>query len=624
MLGTFRKRRAGVLLYALLAALVVGLAGFGIGAGRTISSDKVARVGDVSVTSQDFVRAMQQELRALQQQTGRTLSMAEARQYGVDRMVLSRLVNDAAVDGEAARLGLSTGDETVRKQVLDTPAFKGSDGTFSREAYTASLERAGLRPPEFERLLRQEATRDLLARSVQSAAGMPETAATTVLGFLGEKRAFDWLALDATLLPEPIPAPTDADLQAEHDAHAADRYTRPETREVAYASITPDALAAGIEIPDDELRAAYDADPTRYQTPEKRAIDRIGFATDAEAADAKAKIDAGTTDFDKVAAERGMAPADIDQGTVAADALPATARDAVFGLAEPGIVGPVETPLGPALYRVNAIMAGHTTSFEDARADLARSRARDQAQKQILDETARIQDLIAGGATLEEIASETVMELGSVALNSETTGGIADDAAFRQTALAAPTGEETDLIELAGGGIASLRVDRIDPPAVIPLAEVRDRVAADWTANRTADALEKLATDMIAEVKAGATTFAGIAQRLDRPIRAAGPINRGETADGAPAALVADVFAAEKGTPVARRDGDRVILADVTAITPFDPASGDNRQILDSLAAQYRDQARGDVFALYTAALREAAGVTVNQPLLESTLERFP
>lgn len=624
MLGTFRKRRAGVLLYALLAALVVGLAGFGIGAGRTISSDKVARVGDVSVTSQDFVRAMQQELRALQQQTGRTLSMAEARQYGVDRMVLSRLVNDAAVDGEAARLGLSTGDETVRKQVLDTPAFKGSDGAFSREAYTASLERAGLRPPEFERLLRQEATRDLLARSVQSAAGMPETAAATVLGFLGEKRAFDWLALDATLLPEPIPAPTDADLQAEHDAHAADRYTRPETREVAYASITPDALAAGIEIPDDELRAAYDADPTRYQTPEKRAIDRIGFATDAEAADAKAKIDAGTTDFDKVAAERGMAPADIDQGTVAADALPATARDAVFGLAEPGIVGPVETPLGPALYRVNAIMAGHTTSFEDARADLARSRARDQAQKQILDETARIQDLIAGGATLEEIASETVMELGSVALNSETTGGIADDAAFRQTALAAPTGEETDLIELAGGGIASLRVDRIDPPAVIPLAEVRDRVAADWTANRTADALEKLATDMIAEVKAGATTFAGIAQRLDRPIRAAGPINRGETADGAPAALVADVFAAEKGTPVARRDGDRVILADVTAITPFDPASGDNRQILDSLAAQYRDQARGDVFALYTAALREAAGVTVNQPLLESTLERFP
>ena len=102
MLGTFRNRRAGVLIYALLAALVVGLAGFGIGAGRGHLQRQVARVGDVPVTAEDYVRAMQQELRALTQQTGRSLTMAEARQYGVDRMVLARLVNDAALDGEAA------------------------------------------------------------------------------------------------------------------------------------------------------------------------------------------------------------------------------------------------------------------------------------------------------------------------------------------------------------------------------------------------------------------------------------------------------------------------------------------------------------------------------------------
>ena len=120
---------------------------------------------------------MQQELRALTQQTGRSLTMAEARQYGVDRMVLARLVNDAALDGEAQRLGLSTGDDAVRAQVMATPAFQGSDGNFDRETYAAALERAGLRPADFEELLRREATRDLLARGVQSAATMPDTAA---------------------------------------------------------------------------------------------------------------------------------------------------------------------------------------------------------------------------------------------------------------------------------------------------------------------------------------------------------------------------------------------------------------------------------------------------------------
>ena len=93
---------------------------------------------------------MQQELRALTQQLGRDLPMAEARQYGVDRMVLARLVNDAALDGEAARLGVSTGDATVREQVIATPAFQGPDGKFDRATYADALDRIGLRPAQFE------------------------------------------------------------------------------------------------------------------------------------------------------------------------------------------------------------------------------------------------------------------------------------------------------------------------------------------------------------------------------------------------------------------------------------------------------------------------------------------
>ena len=156
MLGTFRNKRGGVLIWALMAALVVGLAGFGIGAGGGIVSQNVARVGSEPISTDEYVRAMQQELRALTQQIGRQLPMAEARQYGVDRMVLARLVNDAALDAEAARLGLSTGDEAVRQQIVGTPAFKGADGAFDRETYAFALERIGLRPDEFETLIRQE------------------------------------------------------------------------------------------------------------------------------------------------------------------------------------------------------------------------------------------------------------------------------------------------------------------------------------------------------------------------------------------------------------------------------------------------------------------------------------
>jgi peptidyl-prolyl cis-trans isomerase D len=622
MLGSFRNKRGGILIWALMAALIVGLAGFGIGAGGGLVSQNVARVGDEAVSTDDYVRAMQQELRALTQQVGRQLPMAEARQYGVDQMVLARLVNDAALDAEADRLGLSTGDEAVRQQIVATPAFQ-SDGAFDRETYAFALERIGLRPEEFETLIREESTRSLVASGVQAAATLPDTAALTVLGYLGERRSFDWIRLDAALLPAPVPAPTEPELAAYHEAHAAERYTRPETRQVAYASITPEALAEGIEIPEDELRAAYEAEIARFETPARRHLERIGFGTAEEAEAAKARLDAGETDFDALAAERGLKPEDVDQGLVAADALSPQAREAVFAAEGPGIVGPVETPLGPSLYRINAILAGKTTPFEQAKAELARERALEEATRQIHEDTAHIEDLIAGGATLEEIASETVMQLGEVALNAETTGGIADDPAFREAAAEAEFGVETDLVELAGGGLATLRVERVDPPAVIPLAEIRDRVAADWTAERTAEALEKLAVGYIAELGSG-LGFEALAERLGRTPQHAGPLTRGETAEGAPPGLVAAVFGAAPGAAVTHRDGEAVILAQLTAVEPFDPATEENAGIVEGLRAQQAQQVQGDVLALYTAALRDRAGVTVNQALLDSTLARFP
>ena len=67
-----------------------------------------------------------------------------------------------------------------------------------------------------------------------------------------------------------------------------------------------------------------------------------------------------------------------------------------------------------------------------------------------------------------------------------------------------------------------------------------------------------------------------------------------------------------------------MILAEVTAVEAFDPAAEANKQILDTVRSQFREQAQGDLLALYTAALRDQARVTVNQPLLESTLARFP
>ena len=67
-----------------------------------------------------------------------------------------------------------------------------------------------------------------------------------------------------------------------------------------------------------------------------------------------------------------------------------------------------------------------------------------------------------------------------------------------------------------------------------------------------------------------------------------------------------------------------MILAQLTATVPFDPKADANARVLDNLRGQYREQAKDDVLALYTAALRDSAGVSVNQALIDTTLSRFP
>ena len=47
------------------------------------------------------------------------------------------------------------------------------------------------------------------------------------------------------------------------------------------------------------------------------------------------------------------------------------AGDAVFAAAAGDIVGPLDSAVGPALFRVNAVLAAQETTFEEALPELA-------------------------------------------------------------------------------------------------------------------------------------------------------------------------------------------------------------------------------------------------------------
>ncbi|WP_343116962.1 peptidylprolyl isomerase [Ostreiculturibacter nitratireducens] len=603
------KKGANTVVYALLALLILGLGGFGVqNFGGSIRS--IASVGDQEITVNDYARALNREMQALSQQIGQPANMAVLQAMGRDAAVRGSLIAAAAMDNEATRIGISVGDEAVRQQIVTAREFQGLTGEFDRDAYAFALRQEGLSEREFEQKLRGEASRMILQGAVVGGVAAPEAYGATLTAWATETRDFTEAELTAADLPEPLPEPTDEELQAHYEANI-DAFTSLETRAITYVWLKPEALLDEVTVEEDAIKAAYEARKAEFSTPERRLVERLVFPSQEEAEAAKTRIDAGEATFTDVVTERGLTLADIDMGEVSEAELGA-AGAAVFALTEPGLVGPVGTDLGPALFSMNAILSAQETTYEEAREDLEAELALDRARRLVLERSAPIEDELAGGATLEEIAKEPGMEFGTVEFDATVEDGIAGYKAFREAALAAEVGDYPDLAELEDGGVFSLRLDEIRAPAPIPLDEIRDDVVASWKAVETQKRLVALAEDYLAQLQNGAT-LEGLGLVVSQHTDA----GRDTFIAGLTPQFISRVFETEEGAH-AVVDANGVHLIRVDAVRQSDAADADVAALRASIDQQVRQSIANDIYAGYVMALQAEAGISLNPTAVEA------
>lgn len=615
---TPRKKRKGgsVLVWVILALVITGLGGFGVtnfGGGTTA----IGRVGDREITAQDYARALRQEIDAMSAQFGMQMTMAQAQAFGIDRRVMQTLVTRAALDAEADRIGISVGDETVANEITQMPAFQGTAGRFDRSTYDFVLERNSLTPAEFEATLRDDVSRQILQGAVVGGFTAPAAMTDTLAAWAGERRRFSLLRLTEADLATPVADPTEADLTAFYDANI-ERFTKPEAKRITYIALVPEEIAPDQPVDEAALRAIYDERIDEFVVPEKRLVERLVFPDDNTAATAKGRLDAGES-FETLVSERGLDLDDIDLGDVDKAALGA-AGDAVFALTEPGVVGPLPSDLGPALFRMNGILAAQETSFDAAKESLAAEMQTDAARRAIADRVEEVDDLLAGGASLEEAANESGMTLATIDYVPGTEAGAEGIAAhpdFREAADAIAEGDFPEAILLQDGTLVALRLDEIVPPAPIPFAEAREAVDAAWRA----DALDKALAARAAEVKAAVDGGAALGGFGIVDVTPA--ITRDGFVEGAPQDFLTRVFDMQEGAvEVVEGDGFTGVVQ-LNAITPAEMEGEDAAALRDAIAIQAEQAIAQDAFGLFTTALSTEAGITLDQAAINAVHAQF-
>lgn len=615
-----KKSAQNIFVWILMALLVVGLAGFGIDGFLSQTVRSIGQVGGRDISTNNYARSLQQEIRAIEQQFGQAVPFAQLQAMGLDAQVRARLVTQAALESEAERIGISVGDETVQRTITAIPAFRGPGGGFDRDTYRFTLQNAGQTTAEFESEIRRDAARGILQAATAAGVETPQAMRDALLDFYAARHSFALFTLAEDQLETPVAAPTEAEIEAFYTDNT-EQFTAPEVRAFTYAWLSPAMVLETIEVDDEALQQLYESRLADYVQPERRLVERLVFPDTDSAAAAMARIDADEASFEDIVTERGLSLDDTDMGDVTESALGAAGAP-VFALSEPGTVtGPHTSPVGPALFRMNAILSAQETTLAEVEDELRTELASDRARRVIADDFDLYEDLLAGGASIEDLASETAMELGQIDWTEETSEGIAAYAEFREVAAQAGVDDFPEVHVLADGGIFALRLDAITPPAPRPLDEVRTAAAEGARARLVEAALSERAQTLAAELAAAGAEAVAEAQEL--PFDSFEQITRTDTLPGLPDALLDAVFDGEAGEPVVQVAGQRAFVAIVTDRQPPDPEDAQTLRLVEAIDEQIGGALAQDVFGYFARALEREAGISFNEAAIEAVHANF-
>ena len=606
--------------WVLIILLILGLAGFGIG-GFSTSVRAVGSVGDQEITVDEYVRALQQRIAGYSQQFGTNLTTDQAIRFGIDREVLESLFLRASVDNEANRVGLSVSDETVLERLYSMPEFFGTDEKFDRASYEFLLERSGLTEAELDKQIRDEETRNILAASVSGGFASSRTYQKRMVEYRFSTRDITWTTLGTDQLPDTVPEPTTGQMQEFHDGNP-ELFTRPELKELTYVSVTPGMLADQSDIAEDAVRAEYQNRIDIYHVPERRNVNRLVFPDRQQAEQARARLDGDEISFDGLLAERGIQLADTELGDVSSSDIGSEAAGLLFATDDVGIFGPVNSSLGPAIFRVNAALAGRLTSFEQARDELVAALVEEEGRNLIAENVVHYEDLLAGGASLEELAADTDFELSSITYDGSGGEGVAGQPVF-QAAVSALGKEDIggfpELADLPDGGLFAVRLENIVPSALQPFDEVTEEVTAAWRQDKAEQLLRDHADDLRSRLVSGSTfEELGLDAALNQGIRRTGNLA------GAPPGMVQDLFELKVGDMAVSGEGGLLAIVRLEATSPADLDSEEVKAAMDVLALRSELGTGADAYQLYSRFLQEETGIDLDHATIDSIHAQLP
>ena len=610
--------------WIIVLLLVLGLAGFGL---QDVLSrwgtSKLATVGEVEISTEEFGQSFIREINYISQNIGKNLTIEEAKSFGLHLQVVERLINRSLLDQLLIDLKISVGDVLLLKNLKTNPNFKNAEGNFDRKKYNDYLSKINLSENEFEKILRNDLSRGLFTQILDPNFNHNQNIVKTIAGYIGEEREVKLYKLNYdtnTSLQD-----FNKDEVRKFYENNKNNYSSKSIRKYSVLNINQSQFLNEIEITEEEIQNIYEERKQNFTQPEFRELSRIIFQTSDLANEALNKILSNEKTFEQIGKDLNLNRKEINFGTYSKIDLDDELSDFIFDtkIKKNSIVGPINGELGFELYKVNKIIPEFVLGEEKAKSQIINEIQLENSLNKLSEMIPEVEDMIASGETLEEIARKYQMNIENI----EISKGDELPKKYRnknlKTYFDEASNDNSDLLQIEDNTFISIRLDEEIEPIIPSFEKIYDQLLDDYKISQILELMEKDLNEVITKYTLDeAVKLNKIIHLFDDKI------NR-ETNDSFKILnklTVENIFQNSVGDFVIQKMNENknpyLILIETTKIIPASSKSAYDK-VLKNIQNQVNEQVKNDLITSLLNSLRQTYEPKVNYELLNQIIDNI-
>ena len=535
MLQSIRDNSQGIIAKVIVGLIAVTFALFGVESlvSLTAGSNAPATVNGEEIGERELMQAVELQRRQLLSQMGENADPALLEDDQIRASVLEGLVEQSVLVQSAQNQNMRISEQLIDQLIVTTNEFQ-VEGKFDRAQFEAMLRNAGLSPLMYrdilrkERLLEQERFGYLL-----SSFALPSEV-DKIVELDRQQRDVSYYTLPIAPHLKNVEV-SDEQVREAYEAQKQ-QLTTEEMVVVDYLLLDRDSMKSDVAVDDDEVQSAYQTMLSNFQAKEARGAAHIlveitpeldEAAAEAKASEIAARLKAGE-DFAAVAKDAsddiGSAEMGGDLGVNPKGVLGDVFDDALFTLAEVGDVSePVRTEFGYHLIKLTDVQQQEAPAFAEVEAQLREELTAAKTNELFVERLKELEDITFSAGDLSEPAEVMAMEIQTSKPVSRNGGQ--DEITSNPRVVKAAFSDDvlkeqlnSAVIELDSGRVVVLHLNEHLPPRTRDFNEVADQLRTMLKAEAAEAELKKEADAVLAKLASGKDiiSVSGVSELIQR------------------------------------------------------------------------------------------------------------